>query len=80
MLQKVLQTDDFLKVSSARRLVNISGTVRAIDTGERYGSTAYAYGSMGLLERHRYYSGRNCNQINISGTKGAINLTFLQGE
>jgi hypothetical protein len=32
MLLKVLEDDDdFLHVSSARRLVNISGTVRAID-------------------------------------------------
>jgi hypothetical protein len=31
MLQEVLQDDDFLKVSSARRLVNISGTVKATD-------------------------------------------------
>jgi hypothetical protein len=31
MLQEVLEDDDFLKVSSARRLVNISGTVRATD-------------------------------------------------
>jgi hypothetical protein len=30
MLQQVLENDNFLKVSSARRLVNISGTVRAI--------------------------------------------------
>jgi hypothetical protein len=42
MLLKVLEDDDFLQVSSARRLVNISGLVRAIEfkilTGERYGS------------------------------------------
>jgi hypothetical protein len=31
MLQKVLENDDFIEVSSARRLVNISGTVRAFD-------------------------------------------------
>jgi hypothetical protein len=31
MLQEVLENDDFLEVSSARRLVNISGLVRAID-------------------------------------------------
>jgi hypothetical protein len=31
MLQEVLENDDFLKVSSARRLVNISGLVRTID-------------------------------------------------
>jgi hypothetical protein len=31
MLQKVLEDDDFLNVSSARRLMNISGTVRAAD-------------------------------------------------
>jgi hypothetical protein len=47
MLQEVLEDDDFLKVSSEKRLVNISGTVRETDfTGERYGSTAYAYGSI----------------------------------
>jgi hypothetical protein len=31
MLQEVLEDDDFLEVSSARRLVKISGTVRATD-------------------------------------------------
>jgi hypothetical protein len=31
MLQEVLEDDDFLQVFSAKRLVNISGTVRAID-------------------------------------------------
>jgi hypothetical protein len=31
MLPEVLEDDGFLEVSSARRLVNISGTVRAID-------------------------------------------------
>jgi hypothetical protein len=31
MLLEVLEDDDFLQVSSARRLVNISGTVRAVD-------------------------------------------------
>jgi hypothetical protein len=31
MLQEVLENDDFLEVSSARGLVNISGMVRAID-------------------------------------------------
>jgi hypothetical protein len=31
MLQEVLEEDDFLEVSSARSLVNISGTVRAAD-------------------------------------------------
>jgi hypothetical protein len=31
MLQEVLEYDDFLKVSSARRLVNISGMVSAIE-------------------------------------------------
>jgi hypothetical protein len=31
MLQEFLEIDDFFKVSSAIRLVNISGTVRAID-------------------------------------------------
>jgi hypothetical protein len=31
MLQEVLQDDYFLQVSSARILVNISGTVRAIN-------------------------------------------------
>jgi hypothetical protein len=31
MLQEVLEDDDFLEASSARRLVNISGTVRATD-------------------------------------------------
>jgi hypothetical protein len=30
-LQEVLENDDFLEVSSASRLVSISGTVRAID-------------------------------------------------
>jgi hypothetical protein len=31
MLQDVFEDDDILQVSSARRLVNISGTVRVID-------------------------------------------------
>jgi hypothetical protein len=31
MLPEVLEDDDLLQVSSARRLVNISGMVRAID-------------------------------------------------
>jgi hypothetical protein len=31
MLQKVLENDDFLEVSSARRILNISETVLAID-------------------------------------------------
>jgi hypothetical protein len=31
MLQEVLEDDDFLEVSSARRLVNISGMVRGTD-------------------------------------------------
>jgi succinate dehydrogenase flavin-adding protein (antitoxin of CptAB toxin-antitoxin module) len=31
VLQKVLGNDDFLEMYSARRLVNISGTERAID-------------------------------------------------
>jgi hypothetical protein len=31
MLQEVLEEDDFLQVSSAKRLVNISGMVKAID-------------------------------------------------
>jgi hypothetical protein len=31
MLQEVLENDDFLEVSFAWRLVNISGMVRAID-------------------------------------------------
>jgi hypothetical protein len=60
MLPEVLENDDFPKVSFVRRLVNISGTVRAIDlkfcTGKRYGSTAYAYGyivSLPLLWWHK---------------------------
>jgi hypothetical protein len=31
MLQEVMEDDDFLQVSSARRLMIISGTVRAFD-------------------------------------------------
>jgi hypothetical protein len=31
MLQEVFKDDDFLELSSARRLVNISETVRAMD-------------------------------------------------
>jgi hypothetical protein len=31
MLQEATEIDEFLEVSSARRFVNISGTVRAID-------------------------------------------------
>jgi hypothetical protein len=31
MLQEILEDDDLLEVSSARRLFNIIGTVRAID-------------------------------------------------
>jgi hypothetical protein len=31
VLQEVLEDDDFLKVFSARRLVNISGTIKEID-------------------------------------------------
>jgi hypothetical protein len=31
MLQEILENDDFCQVSSARRLENISGTVKAID-------------------------------------------------
>jgi hypothetical protein len=46
MLQEVLDNDDFLKVSSARRLVNISGTVRATDL------TFSQVKDMGLLHMH----------------------------
>jgi hypothetical protein len=55
MLQEVLEDDDFLKVSSARRLVNISGTARAIDL--KFSQVK----DMGLLQRHHYYGGRNWN-------------------
>jgi hypothetical protein len=46
MLQKVLVDDDFLEVFSARRLVNILGTVRAIDS--QFAQVKY----MGLLNMH----------------------------
>jgi hypothetical protein len=46
MLQELLENDDFLKVSSARRLVNISGTVRATDL--KFAQVK----DMGLLQMH----------------------------
>jgi hypothetical protein len=46
MLQKVLENDDFLEVSSARRLVNVSGTVKAIDLKFSQGK------DMGLMHMH----------------------------
>jgi hypothetical protein len=46
MLQEVFEDDDFIKVSSARRLVHISGTVRAIDL------TFSQVKDMGLLHMH----------------------------
>jgi hypothetical protein len=46
MLQEVLEDDDFLEVSSARRLVNISGTVRATDL--KFSQVK----DMGLLHMH----------------------------
>jgi hypothetical protein len=46
MLHEVLENDDFLKVFSARRLVNISGAVRAIDL--KFSQVKY----MGLLHMH----------------------------
>jgi hypothetical protein len=44
--QEVLENDDFLEVSSARRLVNISGTVTLIDLN--FSQVKY----MGLLHMH----------------------------
>jgi hypothetical protein len=46
MLQEVLENDDFLQVSSAKRLVNISGTVRVIDL--KFSQVK----DMGLLHMH----------------------------
>jgi hypothetical protein len=46
MLQEVFEDDDFLQVSSARRLVNISGMVRAIDL--KFAQVKY----MGILHMH----------------------------
>jgi hypothetical protein len=82
MLQEVLENDDFLEVSSVKRLVNISGTVSAIDLTflqvKFMGLLHSSYGSMSLLQRHHYYGVRTWNYMNISGTKRAINLTFSQ--
>jgi hypothetical protein len=52
MLQEVLENNDFLKVSSARRLVNISGTVRAIDLLLR--TTAASQFVTSTLEHYKY--------------------------
>jgi hypothetical protein len=46
MLQEVLEDDDFLEVSSTRRFVNISGTVRATDLKFSQGK------DMSLLHMH----------------------------
>jgi hypothetical protein len=46
MLREVLENDDFLEVSSARRLVNISETVRVID--RKFSQVK----DMGLLHMH----------------------------
>jgi hypothetical protein len=46
------------------------------DAPESLGSTAYAYGSMGLQQHHHYHGRRNWN---ISGTKPAISLIFFAG-
>jgi hypothetical protein len=46
MLLEVLEDDDFLEVSSARRLVNISGTVKATDL--KFSQVK----DMGLLHKH----------------------------
>jgi hypothetical protein len=62
MLQEVLENDDFLEVSSARRLVNISGMVRAIDlTFSLVKYMGLLHMHMGLLQCHHYYGGRNWN-------------------
>jgi hypothetical protein len=50
MLYKLFEDDDFHQVSSARGLVNIFGTVRAI---------FLLFEWKGLQQRHHYYGGRN---------------------
>jgi hypothetical protein len=60
MLQEVLDKDDFLEVSSARRLVNISGTVRAIVFSfAQVKDMGLMHIHIGLLQRLHYYGGRN---------------------
>jgi hypothetical protein len=62
MLQEVLADNDFPRVSSARRLVNISGTVRAIDL--KFSQVKYMGLHVkwkGLLQPHHFHSGINWN-------------------
>jgi hypothetical protein len=62
MLQEVLEDDDFSEVTSARRLVNISGTVRATNLKfSQVKDMGLMHMSMGLLQGHHYYGGINWN-------------------
>jgi hypothetical protein len=58
MLQEVMENDDFLKVSSARRLVNISGRVRAIDL--KFSQVKYI-GLLYMHMGHNYHGGKKWN-------------------
>jgi hypothetical protein len=58
MLQEVVENDNFLKVSSARRLVIISGTVRAIDLKFAF-AVRRCHSSPQELERS------TCKELNI---------------
>jgi hypothetical protein len=60
MLQELFEDDDFHQVSSARRIVNISETVRAnyliYLQGEIYGSSCL---NERVYSSYHYYGGRN---------------------
>jgi hypothetical protein len=66
MLQEVLEDDGFLEVSSARRLVNISGAVRATDLNFS------PVKDMGLLHMHMglwFYCSAATTMVAEIGTK-----------
>jgi hypothetical protein len=66
MLPEVFEADDFLQVSSAKRLVKISGMGRAIDL--KFSQVKY----MGLLHMHMgpwVYYGATTIMVTEIGTK-----------
>jgi hypothetical protein len=62
MIQEVLEEEDSLQVSSARRLVNISGMVRAIDLKcLQVRDMVFMFEWKSLQQYHHYHGGRNWN-------------------
>jgi hypothetical protein len=63
MLQDAFEDDNFLKLTSSRRLVNISGTVNAIDL--KFSQVKYMglpFEWKGIQQCHHYHGGRNWNK------------------